>query len=65
MPAPSLARIIQKGELVVGTSGSMPPFTMTTKKGDIIGLDADIAGYLANGMGVKLRLETIPFSELI
>jgi len=65
MPAPSLARIIQKGELVVGTSGSMPPFTMTTRKGDIIGLDADIAGYLANGMGVRLRLETIPFSELI
>ena len=65
MAAPSLARIIQKGELLIGTSGSMPPFTMTTKKGDIIGLDADIARYLANGMGVKLRLETIPFSELI
>lgn len=60
-----LDRILQKGELVVGTAGSMPPFNMTTKNGEIIGLDADIAKYVAAGMGVKLRLEAMPFANLL
>jgi polar amino acid transport system substrate-binding protein len=38
---------------------------MTTKDGQIIGLEADIAGSIADAMGVKLRLEAMPFSELL
>ncbi len=62
---PVLDRIMKKGELVVGTSGSMPPFNMTTKDGDIIGLEIDLANDMAAGMGVKLRLETMLFAELL
>ncbi|MDY0039843.1 MAG: transporter substrate-binding domain-containing protein [Desulforhabdus sp.] len=60
-----LERIIQKGELAVGTAASMPPFNMTTKSGEIIGLDIDIAKYVAAGMGVKLRIEAMPFEDLL
>lgn len=63
--APVLDRILQRGELVVGTAGSMPPLNMTTKEGKIIGLEADLARYMANAMDVKLRFEAMPFSELL
>jgi len=63
--APVFDRILKKGELVVGTAGSMPPFNMTTMDGKVIGFEADLAGYIADAMGVKLRLELMPFSELL
>ena len=63
--APVLDRIVKKGELVVGTAASMPPLNMTTKEGEIIGFEIDIAAYMAEAMGVKLRLEAMPFSELL
>jgi polar amino acid transport system substrate-binding protein len=65
MGPPVISRIQQKGELVVGTAGNMPPFNMTTKDGKIIGLEPDLAQYLASAMDVKLRLETMPFAELL
>ncbi len=63
--APVLDQILQRGELIVGTAGSMPPLNMTTKDGQVIGLEPDMAQAFANAMGVKLRLETMPFSELL
>jgi polar amino acid transport system substrate-binding protein len=43
----------------------MPPLNMTTKAGKIIGFEADLAGYMATAMGVRLKLEAMPFSELL
>lgn len=63
--APVLDRILKKGELVVGTAGTMPPLNMTTKEGEIIGLEPDIARYMAKAMDVKIRFEAMPFSELL
>jgi polar amino acid transport system substrate-binding protein len=60
-----LERIQQKGELTVGTMGDMPPLNMTTKDGEIIGLEPDIARLMANAMGVKVKFVTKPFSELL
>ena len=67
-PAPAgtvLDRILKKGELVVGTTGTQPPLSMTAKGGEIIGLDADIAKLIATGLGVKIRFSKMLFSELI
>jgi polar amino acid transport system substrate-binding protein len=64
-PTPVLDRILQKGELVVGTAASMPPLNMTTKSGEIIGFEVDLAKMMANAMGVRLRLETMEFSRLL
>jgi polar amino acid transport system substrate-binding protein len=64
-PSPVIDRIQQRGELVVGTAAGMPPLNMTAKDGEIIGLDADLSRYLADAMGVKLRLEPMAFKDLL
>jgi polar amino acid transport system substrate-binding protein len=63
--SPVLDRILTKKELVVGTAASMPPFNMTTKDGQIVGLEIDLANLIANAMNVKLRLKTVPFNDLL
>lgn len=62
---PVLSKILNRGELVVGTAGSMPPLNMTTKSGEIIGFEIDLAKMIADSMGVKLRIEKVPFPELL
>ena len=62
---PILDRIMKRGELVVGTSGTQPPMTATSKKGEIIGMDADIAGLIAANMEVKLQFVKMPFNQLL
>lgn len=63
--SPVIDRIVNKGSLVVGTAGDMPPLNMTTKDGDVIGLEIDLAQYIAGAMGVRLKTETMPFSKLM
>lgn len=63
--SPVMDRIIKNGELVIGTSANMPPMTMKDKDGDNIGLDMDMARIMAASMGVKLRIETMAFKQLI
>ena len=43
----------------------MPPLNMTTKSGKVIGLEPDLASIMASAMGVKLKLSTMPFAELL
>ncbi len=62
---PALDRILKKGELSVGTTGSQPPMTATTRKGEIIGLDIDLARLIAAGLGVKVRFMILPFTKLL
>ena len=67
-PAPAgtvLDQILKKGELVVATTGTQPPLSITAKNGEIIGLDADIAKLIAASLGVKVRFSKVLFSELI
>ena len=64
-PVTTLDRIAQSGQLVVGTAGSMPPMNMTTKGGDVIGLEPDMANRMAAAMGVKATFKTMPFAELL
>jgi polar amino acid transport system substrate-binding protein len=63
--SPVIDRILQRGELVVGMAGSMPPLNMTTKEGEVIGYEVDLARAMAAAMGVRAKLEVIPFAELL
>jgi polar amino acid transport system substrate-binding protein len=63
--SPVIDRIVARGELVVGTTGKMPPMNMTTKDGELIGMEIDLVKSIALSMGVKYRFETMPFSELL
>jgi polar amino acid transport system substrate-binding protein len=57
--------ILKKGELVVGTTGTQPPLSVTARDGSVIGFDADIAKAISSNMGVKLTLTKVPFAELL
>ncbi len=63
--SPVIDRILKNGELKVGTAAMMPPLNMTTKDGRIIGFEADLARYMADSMGVNLKLKAIQFSKLL
>jgi polar amino acid transport system substrate-binding protein len=63
--SPVLDRIQQRGELIVGTMGNMPPLNMTSKDGEIFGLEPDLARMLADAMNVKVKFVTKPFNELL
>ena len=63
--SPVIDRILQRGELVVGTAGNMPPLNMTTKEGELIGYEVDLAKNMAAAMGVRAKMEVMPFAELL
>ncbi len=62
---PVMDRILSKGELVVGTTGTQPPMTATTRDGDLVGWDVDIARAMADALGVKVRFVRLPFPDLL
>ena len=63
--SPVIDRIQKRGELVVGTMGNMPPLNMTSKDGEIFGMEPDLAKLLAEAMNVKVKFVTKPFNELL
>ncbi len=60
-----LSHIEKKGQLVLGTSGNMPPMTRQLKNGTVVGFDIDLAEMMAQAMGVKLVIKVMPFNELL
>lgn len=62
---PVMDRILKTGALKVGTTGVQPPMTATTKSGERIGLDIDIARAMAAEMGAAVQFVTMPFEKLL
>ncbi|MBI5064259.1 MAG: transporter substrate-binding domain-containing protein [Desulfatitalea sp.] len=52
--AGEMQRIVEKGELVVSLNRNTPPFCMEAK-GQLVGLDVDLARLMADALGVKLK----------
>lgn len=63
--AVALKSIIDRGTLMVGTEGNMPPLNMTDKEGRLFGFEIDLAEDIAKGLGVALQWVTLPFSQLL
>jgi len=61
----ALSRIQESGELVLGTSGNMPTMSQKLEDGKVVGFDIDLARLMASGMGVKLKIKTLSFNELL
>ncbi len=61
----TLDRIQQRGELILGTAGTMAPMTLLDENGKPTGFDVEMARLMADVMEVKLTVKTIPFPELI
>jgi len=61
-----LQKIVERGTLVLGTSGNMTPMTRSINDGkDAVGFDIDLAKTLATTMGVELEIKILPFDQLI
>ena len=55
-----LQEIIQRGELILGTSGNMTPMTRSIDEGKYaVGFDVDLAKTMAETMGVDLVVKVI------
>jgi ABC-type amino acid transport substrate-binding protein len=61
----SIDRIMERGRLVLGTSGNMPSMSFFDAKGKVTGFDIDLARLMASVMKVKLEIRVLPFSELL
>lgn len=57
---PSLRRLQERGELVVGMDDSFPPLGFCDENGDLVGVGVDLAREVALRLGVTLR--TLPIA---
>lgn len=62
---PVLSRIQQNGILRVGCTGDMPPLNMTTREGELIGMEIELAELIADAMGVQPKFVTMAFDALL
>ena len=61
----TMDRIVKKKTLVVGLTGTQPPMNATTKNGDLIGLDIDLAQAMAKALEAELEFKTMAFADLL
>ncbi|MGK4059403.1 ABC transporter substrate-binding protein/permease [Loigolactobacillus coryniformis] len=64
----SLARVKEKGTLVMGTSPDYPPYEFLVNRGGkdrVVGMDVDIAKKIAKDLGVKLVIKQMDFDSLL
>ncbi len=61
---PTLKAVLERGTLIVGTEPEFPPFESKNEKGEIVGFDVDMARELAKDLGVRLKIEEMPFETL-
>lgn len=54
-----------EGELVIGTEGAYPPFSMADANGNVTGFDADVGNMLCEKLELKCRFVVQAFDGLI
>lgn len=64
-PKTLLDQIKAKGEITMATSPDYPPFEFIDDKGNVAGLDIDLANAIAKEMGVKLTIQQMGFDGII
>lgn len=60
-----IKKIKKRGTLIVGMTGTQPPFSMQSKKGELVGFEVDVAKMIASDMQVELKINEMPFAELL
>lgn len=61
----AVTRILERGTLVVGTSGNMPTMSFIDGQGRPAGFDMDMARIMADVMETKLEIRVMPFTDLL
>jgi len=58
-------KIKARGKLIVGTSADWPPFEYIDERGEVVGIDIEIAKRIAAELGVELEIKDMKFAALI
>lgn len=61
----SLAKIQEKGKLVVGLDDSFPPMGFRSESGEIVGFDIDLAKEVAKRMGVEVEFKAVDWDGVV
>ena len=61
----ALARIKEKGVLVIGTEGNWSPWTYHDENDVLTGLDVEIGKLIAEGLGVEAEFQEAPWDSLL
>lgn len=60
-----LKDILDKGQIVLATSPDYPPSEFVDDQGNVKGSDIILAQYIANSLGVDLKVETMDFNAVL
>ena len=58
---------VQEGKLIMATNASFPPYEFVSDEDGetIVGIDAEIAGLIADELGLELEIEDMEFSSIL
>lgn len=60
-----LTGILERGELRVATPADLPPLSMRSRSGEVIGFEIDLVNALAEAMDLEVEVVVTPFPDLI
>lgn len=64
-PPPEMVKTEGQKVLRFGTASVVEPFTFKNAKGNVVGLDIELAGYIAQKLGMRLQIVDMPFGDMI
>ena len=56
---------VEAGKLIMSTNAAFPPYEMTTDDGSFEGIDVEIAGAIAEKLGLELQIEDMDFDAAL
>ena len=56
---------VEPGKLIMTTNAAFPPYEMTTDSGDFEGIDIEIAGAIAEKLGLELQIDDMDFDAAL
>ena len=56
---------VTAGKLTMSTNAAFPPYEMTTDSGDFEGIDVEVAGAIAEKLGLELQVDDMDFDAAL
>jgi ABC-type amino acid transport substrate-binding protein len=60
-PADTTVATVEAGKLIMSTNAAFPPYEMTADDGSFVGIDVEIAGAIAEKLGLELQVDDMDF----
>ena len=62
---PAALTTVTPGKLTMSTNATFPPYEMTDDNGNIVGIDVEIAGAIADKLGLELQVDDMDFDAAL